>query len=584
MRNSTKVHRRSAALPRARWYAFIGAGLLHGVFLSLSFPPVGLWPIALVAIVPLIWAGCRTGGGIKSAALLTALGTLPGWLLQHVWLWNITQPGYPAMGVYMAAYSAIFVWMIAQARSADWPIPMAVVAGVGWAAIEVIRGELVLTGYGFYLLGHPLIDSTLLAAPASLLGAYAVSMLCAAISGAVADAAGWSGIRRPIGGIGAAVVGLIWLGLGLLGLASNKSSGPTFEARLGVVQTNLPQDNKIGWSVAAKQRDMKRFMELTTQVGTQRPAPELILWPETMFPGPALNSEAITDLDNAGMFWRVKDASGAEVKLPVNSFARELLDAQKTLGIPMMVGAIAMDGDVAAGLEGNSAARLRRYNSVISIVDGAPAARYDKVDLTPFGEVIPYVHRWPDLQQMVLNLGARGMSFDLSSGTSVRPIDVRGTRDRTGSGGLLVAAPICFEVTRSSLCRRLTRSDGTREHPNLLINFSNDGWFGWWDPGRQVHLLSARWRCVELGLPMVRAVNTGISAAIDRRGRILPNAGAMRQDGALVFTVNVESTQNRTGTMFWTLGQIPMYVVAGLGIMLAGATWYRRRRVESGLL
>ncbi|MBY0312270.1 MAG: apolipoprotein N-acyltransferase [Phycisphaerales bacterium] len=584
MRNSTKVHRRSAALPRARWYAFLGAGLLHGVFLFLCFPPVGLWPIALVAIVPLIWAGCRTGVGIKSAALLTALGTLPGWLLQHVWLWNITQPGYPAMGIYMAAYSAIFVWMIAQARSADWRIPMTVVAALGWAAIEVIRGELVLTGYGFYLLGHPLIESTLLAGPASLLGAYAVSMLCAAISGAVADAAGWSGIRRPIGGIGAAIVGVIWLGLGLLGLASNKSSGPTFEASVGVVQTNLPQDNKIGWSVAAKQRDMKRFVELTTQVGTQRPAPELILWPETMFPGPALNGEAIKQIEDAGFHWTIPDSAGAKSKLPLNSFARELFEAQRTLGIPMMVGAIAMDGDVAGGLEGRPDARFSRYNCVISIIDGAPKARYDKVDLTPFGEMIPYVHRWPDLQQMVLNLGARGMSFDLAAGTSFQPLTVVTRRDGAERGGLLVATPICFEVTRASLCRNLSRQGPENVHPNLLINFSNDGWFGWWDPGRQVHLLSARWRCVELGLPMVRAVNTGISAAIDRRGRVLPNAGPMRQDRALVFTVSVESTRSRSGTLFWKLGQIPMYVVAGLGIALAGATWHRRRRIESGLL
>lgn len=578
--------KRTAALPRARWYALIAAGLLHGVFLSLAFPPIGLWPIALVSIVPLIWAGCRTGNGIASAALLTALGTLPGWLVQHVWLWNITEPGYPAMGVYMMVYSWAFVWMIAQARAADWPIPMTLVAGLGWTALEVLRGEVVLTGYGFYLLGHPLIDSPLLAAPGSLFGAYFVSMFCAAISGAVADAAGWSGIRRPMGGICAAIIAVMWLGLGAIGLSRNQDNGPTVELRVGVVQTNLPQDNKIGWAVARKQKDMKRFLELTTQIGTQRPAPDMILWPETMFPGPALNGDAIEQLEKAGVFWRIKDASGVETKLPVNSFARDLFDAQRTLGTPILIGAIAAEGDVLSELDPNSKTRPRRYNSVIAIAgDGPTGERYDKIDLTPFGEVIPYVHRWPSIQQMVLDLGAKGMSFDLSPGTRYAPLRVPTARAELGKTGVLFATPICFEVTRAGLCRRLARGDGTDAgRASVLVNFSNDGWFGWWDPGRQVHLLAARWRCVELGMPMVRAVNTGISTAVDRRGRVLPGAGGLRQEAALMFPVRLETAGNRTTTLFWALGQTPMFIAAGLGFALTAACWWRRRRMEFGLL
>ncbi len=580
------MSRRSAPLPRARWLSFVAAGLLHGVFLALAFPPVGLWPVALVAIVPLIWAACRTGGSAKSAAMLVGLGAFPGWMFQHVWLLHITGPGYPAMGVYMSAYTAVFVWLIAQARCADWPIPMSVVAGLLWTAFEVLRGELLLTGYGFYLLGHPMIDSTLLSAPAAILGAYAISTLCAGIAGAVADAAGWSGLSRPTGGAGALVIAAVWLALGAVGLSVNRDQGPQSDLRVGVVQTNLPQSNKIGWSIANKREDMKRFIALTEQVGTQRPAPDVILWPETMFPGDALNREAIDQFDAAGVFYRVRDDAGQETKVPASAFAADLLATHRTLGTPMLVGGIAMDGNVLELLNPASTTRPRRYNSVHLLMSGRIAQdRYDKVDLTPFGEVIPYVHRWPRVQQMVLNLGAAGMQFDLSAGTRAMPIRVPVGRSDYAAAGVMMATPICFEVTRPGLCRRLALGDGTPGgRAGVLVNFSNDGWFGDWDPGRQVHMLAARWRCVELGLPMVRAVNTGISAAIDRRGQLIGTDGGLRREAALVLTIPVQTGAKRAQTPFVTLGSVPMLVLAGLGGALGVACWWRRRRVETGLL
>jgi len=83
----------------------------------------------------------------------------------------------------------------------------------------------------------------------------------------------------------------------------------------------------------------------------------------------------------------------------------------------------------------------------------------------------------------------------------------------------VIATPICFEATKPALCRWLVRQAGSA--PHILINLTNDGWFGAFDAARWQHMQISRWRAVELDTPVVRAANTGVSAAIDARGRVL---------------------------------------------------------------
>ena len=147
------------------------------------------------------------------------------------------------------------------------------------------------------------------------------------------------------------------------------------------------------------------------------------------------------------------------------------------------------------------------------------------------------------------------------------------------------ATPICFEATKADLCRRLIIGDGTGR-ASLFVNLSNDGWFSFWDAGRRQHLQAARWRCVEMGVPMVRAVNTGASVAIDRRGRITNDrlidrpavsGGSMRVDGVLVAQVRVDS--ERRPTIFERVGMVPAYGVFVLSVLGSAAFWIRRRRL-----
>lgn len=566
------------------WWQFVAAGLAHALLALLAFPPVDVWLLAFAAPVPLIWAGCRAAERPLLGALLAAIGVLPLWFFQERWLIEVTALGYPFLAVYMSLCTGFGVYLIARIRrraTGIVPIPMCVLAPLALGASEILRGEILLTGYAWFLAGHPLIESAVLAAPAAVLGTYFVSFLVHALAGAAADAAGWSGAPRARGGQAAVVIAVVWSITSLVGLRQSAPRADAIAMHVAVVQTNIPQSNKMGWSITDRQTDMRRFAELTRQAAATRPPPDVILWPETMFPGISLSPELLDQFDEA---WRTNNPGlyAAGERSPYIVLAQDLLKLQAETGIPVIVGSIAMP-DPPPGLRGEREDRLDfgiEHNSAFLIDSGrVQPDRYDKVDLTPFGEVIPYVYRWPSLQAKIVSLGAAGMAFNLTPGTkpTTLPVSVRaGDAAATSGEEVHVATPICFEGTRAGLCRWLV-CDGPRLRAVAIFNLSNDGWFGHFTGGREQHLQAARWRTVELAVPMVRAVNTGISAAIDSRGRIIhlgPAAkGAVNTDGVLSAKLTIEP--NRRPTIYGRIGDIWAWAV-----LLAAGIWWMWRVVK----
>ncbi|HZT48665.1 MAG TPA: apolipoprotein N-acyltransferase, partial [Hyphomicrobiaceae bacterium] len=128
---------------------------------------------------------------------------------------------------------------------------------------------------------------------------------------------------------------------------------------------------------------------------------------------------------------------------------------------------------------------------------------YDKTHLVPFGEYLP-------LQGLLRSVGLGwlvGMRGGFDTGVTPRPL--------LSAPGLPPAAPlICYEAIFPAAVVQ------GPQRPGLLLNVTNDGWFGDTTGPRQ-HLHQARVRAVEEGLPLLRAANNGVSAAIDGYGRIL---------------------------------------------------------------
>lgn len=141
------------------------------------------------------------------------------------------------------------------------------------------------------------------------------------------------------------------------------------------------------------------------------------------------------------------------------------------------------------------------WNSLLA-VDGTGriAAHYDKVHLVPLGEYIPFHKQLAPVSGLI----GRGSFEEGADRVTLVP-----------SNGLPPFSPIiCYEVIFPAAVT------GPRERPQWLLNVTNDAWFGL-SSGPYQHLVSARLRSVEEGLPMIRAANTGVSAVIDPYGRVL---------------------------------------------------------------
>jgi apolipoprotein N-acyltransferase len=181
--------------------------------------------------------------------------------------------------------------------------------------------------------------------------------------------------------------------------------------------------------------------------------------------------------------------------------------------------------------------------------DGAITARYDKIHLVPFGEFIPWGFRW-FVAMMNIPLGDFG----------------RGATDQAllRLGGHAIAFNICYEDLFGDELARHVRAGA-----NILINVSNIAWFGD-SHAQEQHLQIARMRSLELARPTLRATNTGVTAAIDHRGRVLERLPG-HQFGTL--STQVHAASGLTPFARWANG--PAWILA-LILLAGGAALVRR--------
>jgi apolipoprotein N-acyltransferase len=151
------------------------------------------------------------------------------------------------------------------------------------------------------------------------------------------------------------------------------------------------------------------------------------------------------------------------------------------------------------------------YNRAFLLTPGMLTPAYDKEHLVPFGEYAPFGQDVPILEGLLQGVGA------FTSGTMVSPV-------RTGR--LAMGMLICYESIFPELAQKRVQAGA-----NVLINLSNDAWFGRSAAPRQ-HLELAALRAVEQGRYLVRCTNTGISAVIDPKGRVT-NQTPLFQEAAL---------------------------------------------------
>ena len=475
------------AVERRPWVWGLLLGAAHGVCFGVAFRPVAWWPMGLVSLAPLLalaWFACDA----RKAALAVWATAFPAWFFYQRWLIDVTALGWPVLAAYLSLYPAAFVWLGVRLRRTRWVGERTrwwVLMALLWAGLESLRAEVIFHGYAWYLIGE-----------LTLLGVVPTALVVSALTGSVLRS--WRrGSTR-----------LRWIGFGAVCAASVLAAMvpgnlfPELDPRylvVGVVQSNVPQSNKIAWGFEQKVKDFERMKSLTREAAAK--GAEVIVWPETMFPGLALNAEAV-EAERAA---RLTNPGGVASTV----FYEDLLALQREVGVPLIVGAIAAEGvrfiESARGVEWKAE---RKFNSVFVVQDGAvDERRYDKMHLTPFGETMPYIswNKW--LEGKLLALGAGGMKFDLSAGRDQMPLEVRPTKGRLAGETVRVATPVCFEMTDAGLVRGLVDRGA-----DLIVTVTNDGWFGPYAGGREEHVRAAARRGWELGCVVVRAANTGVSA------------------------------------------------------------------------
>ena len=249
-----------------------------------------------------------------------------------------------------------------------------------------------------------------------------------------------------------------------------------------VVQPNMPEEQEWTPASAAAARDHLVALSLDSTIHA---GAEMVIWPE--MPGP---------------LYYYHD--------PV--FHEEATNLARTTQDYFLFGTVA---DTPQGAPLNSAVLLRP--------DGGLVDRYDKINLVPFGEFVPKLFSF--VNRITQEAG------DFAPGNRIVVFPVNGHR---------LGVFICYESVFPHEVRQFVKQGA-----NLLVNISNDGYFGQ-SAAREQHLEIARMRAVENRRWLIRSTNDGITAVIDPAGRVTKRLPMYQQ------TVSKVAYEYNAGTTVYT--------------------------------
>jgi apolipoprotein N-acyltransferase len=430
--------------------------------------------------------------------------SIPGLLLligqAKTWLGAARRGFAFGMGLHLVGLYWITNAILVRAAEFWWAVPLAVPLLAAWLSLFIAvpcalarlaeaRWRRLLVLAGFWVAGDIARQFALTGFPWNPLGSVwefpgwlgTVFMQPAGwvevhgLTGATILVAGAPALRARGRGAVAALLAL-WFTVGISRLHLPPMTAAPLDAV--IVQGNISEQAHAAnlGSYAFARASFDTHLALTRAGVARVPhgRPFFVLWAETASPF-ALASDA-------GARQAIADAAGA---------------AQATLA-----GTIRSE----AGPEGHEL----YHNSLVAVLpDGSVGGVYDKHHLVPYGEYFP--------SYLPIRLGEQGFTPGPGNITLRLP-------------GLPPIGPgICYEA--------IFPADVVREsdRPQLMVNITNDAWFGN-SAGPRQHLAADRMRAVEEGLPLVRAANTGISAIIDAHGRVL-DALPLNQAGVLTDSV-----------------------------------------------
>jgi apolipoprotein N-acyltransferase len=488
------------------------AVMVAGAVLALAFPRMDWDAVAWMAVAPLCVVALVYGP--RAAFFLSWLGGFTFFLGLLHWL-NYT----------FMTYSAIpfpLTWLPTMALSAYCGLWIAVAfAAVSWVATRWPGCALMLApfawvaaewgrghlfgGFPWGLLGYTQYARLPVIQVAELGGVYAVSFLVVAVNAVLAGIA-LLPWRHALTGI---LIGVALLGGTLgFGLSRLRAGQPAPQVRVALMQPSIEQPLKFDPEHAGTTLGI--YLALSRRAAPTNP--DLLVWPETATPTPLARDAALASI---------------------------LQGVSATVRAPMLVGSIDVEGT----------APVVFRNSAYLLTERGIQGRYDKIHLVPFGEYVPlsgvigFVRGWAEFIS------------ELEAGT--RTVVFPGPPAPFG-------VVICYEGIFPELVR-----DFARNGARLIVNITNDGWFGR-TSGPLQHLAMYPFRAVEHRTAVVRSANTGVSAFIAPTGQIMQRIPLYERD---IATASVPLRMQTT--LYTRLGDWVAYL--GL-VVTAGALLVRGLR------
>lgn len=485
-----------------------GLACFSGVLYFLAFAGFDFWPLAFVALVPLLFVVERAELTMRQAVLAAVLfGFVTNWG-GYYWLVGMLESfsGFPLAAcvlfasivcLYQGGQLAVFFLLCRRAQQRGLPVPW--VAAPIYAATELAY-PLLFPSY-FANCFH---DLPALVQVVDLGGATLLSALAVLWNGAVFDLL--RAIRTNVAVdrrlVAAAVTTLVvTLGYGAYRISDTDARVATAPKReVGVVQADMGIFEKRADPQEGQRRHMEQSLTLEREAKV-----DLLVWPES------------------AIVWAIPQS------------AKNLDGLLAPLHTPVLFGGIARRNENKRRKIFNTAFMTDAQHNIIGT--------YDKTYLLAFGEYLPFGEQFPWLYEVSPNTGRftpgrhqEALAFD----------------------EFRIGTLICYE----DVLPGFTRSAVRESDPHVLVNITNDSWFGdthepW------IHLALAKFRAVEHHRYLVRATNSGVSAIVDASGRVVAQSGTFERA-----SIHTEVAMLTGTTLFGAIGDWPGWLGLALSIWL----------------
>jgi apolipoprotein N-acyltransferase len=366
------------------------------------------------------------------------------------------------LSIYFGIFGVLYVWF--GKKSFLWKLFL---LPSSWVVLEFLRDRL-FSGFGWASLAHSQYKLLPVIQIADITGVFGISFVLVMVNCFLKEIIvfrrdpkkrEWKEIFWPAGIVAVFLAVILAYGFGI---SRRYAIMKRISVKVGIVQGNIAQERK--WERGDWPAVFEEYLALTQEAARERP--DLLIWPETSFPG---------------YLWELPQTF-VELKRFVGK-----------MKIPLLLGAVSEENE-------------EYHNSAILLSSsGEELKRHYKMHLVAFGEFIPFRKFLPWLGDLV-------PIADFTAGKDLTvfrlPIPAWGNQE------LRFSVLICFEDTVAGLARSFVK-----EGADVLVNITNDAWF--LDSKEAFfHMQNSVFRAVENRRSLVRVANTGVSCFIDERGKI----------------------------------------------------------------